>query len=290
MSEIRKAVIPAAGWGTRFLPATKALPKEMLPLVDKPLIQYIVEEATSSGIEQIIIITSSGKSAIEDHFDRSCELEYTLEQKGEKRLLGEVRRIADLANICFIRQREQLGLGHAILSAKEIVGDEPFAVFLPDDIFEAEVPLLKQMLEVYQRHKGSVIAVWRVTEEDTKRYGIIKPKQIAERVYQVLDLVEKPEPGDAPSDLAILGRYILTPDIFEALRVTPPGKGNEIQLTDGLALLLKQQAIYGYEFEGTYYDAGKTLGLLKASVALALRHPEIGTDFREYLKKLVTDL
>jgi UTP--glucose-1-phosphate uridylyltransferase len=290
MSEIRKAVIPAAGWGTRFLPATKALPKEMLPLVDKPLIQYIVEEATSSGIEQIIIITSSGKSAIEDHFDRSCELEYTLEQKGEKRLLGEVRRIADLANICFIRQREQLGLGHAILSAKEIVGDEPFAVFLPDDIFEAEVPLLKQMLEVYQRHKGSVIAVWRVTEEDTKRYGIIKPKQIAERVYQVLDLVEKPEPGDAPSDLAILGRYILTPEIFEALRVTPPGKGNEIQLTDGLALLLKQQAIYGYEFEGTYYDAGKTLGLLKASVALALRHPEIGTDFREYLKKLVTDL
>ena len=290
MSEIRKAVIPAAGWGTRFLPATKALPKEMLPLVDKPLIQYIVEEATSSGIEQIIIITSSGKSAIEDHFDRSCELEYTLEQKGEKRLLGEVRRIADLANICFIRQREQLGLGHAILSAKEIVGDEPFAVFLPDDIFEAEVPLLKQMLEVYQRHKGSVIAVWRVTEEATKRYGIIKPKQIAERVYQVLDLVEKPEPEDAPSDLAILGRYILTPDIFEALRVTPPGKGNEIQLTDGLALLLKQQAIYGYEFEGTYYDAGKTLGLLKASVAVALRHPEIGADFREYLKKLVTDL
>jgi len=290
MSEIRKAVIPAAGWGTRFLPATKALPKEMLPLVDKPLIQYIVEEATSSGIEQIIIITSSGKSAIEDHFDRSCELEYTLEQKGEKRLLGEVRRIADLANICFIRQREQLGLGHAILSAKEIVGDEPFAVFLPDDIFEAEVPLLKQMLEVYQRHKGSVIAVWRVTEEATKRYGIIKPKQIAERVYQVLDLVEKPEPEDAPSDLAILGRYILTPEIFEALRVTPPGKGNEIQLTDGLALLLKQQAIYGYEFEGTYYDAGKTLGLLKASVALALRHPEIGPDFREYLKQLVTDL
>ncbi len=290
MSEIRKAVIPAAGWGTRFLPATKALPKEMLPLVDKPLIQYIVEEATSSGIEQIIIITSSGKSAIEEHFARSCEREYPLEQQGEKRLRGEVRRIADLANICFIRQREQLGLGHAILSAKEIVGDEPFAVFLPDDIFEAEVPLLKQMLEVYQRHKGSVIAVWRVTEEDTKRYGIIKPKQIAERVYQVLDLVEKPEPGDAPSDLAILGRYILTPEIFEALRVTPPGKGNEIQLTDGLALLLKQQAIYGYEFEGTYYDAGKTLGLLKASVALALRHPEIGTDFREYLKKLVTAL
>ena len=287
---IHKAVIPAAGLGTRLLPATKSQPKEMLPVGRKPTIQYVIEELEAAGISQILIITGQKKRAIEDHFDRSCELEYTLEQKGEKRLLGEVRRIADLANICFIRQREQLGLGHAILSAKEIVGDEPFAVFLPDDIFEAEVPLLKQMLEVYQRHKGSVIAVWRVTEEDTKRYGIIKPKQIAERVYQVLDLVEKPEPGDAPSDLAILGRYILTPDIFEALRVTPPGKGNEIQLTDGLALLLKQQAIYGYEFEGTYYDAGKTLGLLKASVALALRHPEIGTDFREYLKKLVTDL
>jgi len=290
MSQIRKAVIPAAGWGTRFLPATKALPKEMLPLVDKPLIQYIVEEATSSGIDQITIVTSSGKCAIEDHFDRSFELEYTLERKGERGLLGEVRHISELANICFIRQKEQLGVGHAILSAKEIVGDEPFAVFLPDDIFKAEVPLLKQMLEVYQRYKGSVMAIWRVTKEDTKRYGIIKPKQIAERVYQVLDLVEKPEPEDAPSDLAILGRYILTPEIFEALRVTPPGKGKEIQLTDGLALLLKQQAIYGYEFEGIYYDAGKPLGLLKASVSLALRHPEMGANFREYLKKLITDL
>ena len=290
MSQIRKAVIPAAGWGTRFLPATKALPKEMLPLVDKPLIQYIVEEATSSGIDQIIIVTSSGKGAIEDHFSRSLNLEYTLEQKGEDGLLGEMRHIAELANIRFIRQKEQLGLGHAILCAKEIVGDEPFAVFLPDDIFEAEVPVLKQMLEVYQRYNGSVIAVWRVTKEDTKRYGIIKPKQIAERVYQVLDLVEKPEPEDAPSDLAILGRYILTPEIFETLRVTPPGKGKEIQLTDGLALLLRQQAIYGYEFEGTYYDAGKPLGLLKASVALALRHPQMGADFREYLKKLITDL
>ena len=290
MTVIRKAVIPAAGWGTRFLPATKALPKEMLPLGDKPLIQHSVEEATSSGIEQIIIVTSSGKSAIEDHFDRSFELEYALERKGEMGLLGEVRRIADLGNICFIRQKEQLGVGHAILSAKEIVGDEPFAVFLPDDIFEAEVPLLKQMLEVYQRYKGSVIAVCQVTKKDTKRYGIIKPNQIAERVYQVLDMVEKPEAEDAPSDLAILGRYILTPEIFEALEVTPPGKGEEIQLTDGLALLLKQQAIYGYEFEGTYYDAGKPLSLLKASVALALRHPEIGADLRAYLKKLISDI
>jgi UTP--glucose-1-phosphate uridylyltransferase len=259
----------------------------MLPLVDKPLIQYIVEEATASGIEQIIIVTSSGKSAMEDHFDRSFELENVLERKGEEGLLGEVRRIAKLANICYIRQKEQLGLGHAILTAREMVGDEPFAVFLPDDIFDAPVPLIRQMLEVYRHYEGSVIALWRVAEEDTKRYGIIKPKQIAERVYQVLDMVEKPGPEEAPSDLAILGRYILTPEIFDTLSLTPAGKGGEIQLTDGLALLLKQQAVYGYEFEGTYYDAGKPLGLLKASVALALKHPEMGAEFREYLKRQI---
>lgn len=288
--EIRKAVIPAAGWGTRFLPATKVIPKEMLPLADKPMIQHIVEEAVSSGIEQIIIVTSSGKSAMENHFDRSFELEYILEQKGEEGLLGEVRRIAELANICYIRQREHLGLGHAILAAREVVGDEPFAVFLPDDIFDAEPPLIKQMLEVYRHYEGSVIALWRVAEEDTKRYGIIKPKQVEERVYQVLDMVEKPGPADAPSDLAILGRYILTPEIFEALRRTLPDKRGEIQLTDGLVRLLGQQAIYGYEFEGAYYDAGKPLGLLKASVALALKHPEMGAEIKDYLQKLIADL
>lgn len=287
--EVRKAVIPAGGWGTRFLPATKALPKEMLPLADKPLIQYIVEEAVASGMEQIIIVTSSGKSVIEDHFNRNFELESVLQQKGELELLGEVQRIAALANICFISQQEPLGLGHAILATRELVGDEPFAVILPDDLFDAEPPLTKQLLEVYRRYKGSVIALWRVAKEDTKRYGIVKAEQAAERVHRILDMVEKPAPEEAPSDLAILGRYILTPEIFEALRGTPLGKGGEIQLTDGLALLLKQQAIYGYELEGTYYDAGKPLGLLKASVALGLRHPRMGADFREYLKKLTRD-
>ncbi|MFQ5925601.1 MAG: UTP--glucose-1-phosphate uridylyltransferase GalU [Dehalococcoidia bacterium] len=288
--KIRKAVIPAAGWGTRFLPATKALPKEMLPLVDKPLIQYIVEEAISSSIEQIIIITSSGKSAIEDHFDRDFELEYILEQKGERGLLEEVRGIEDLANICYIRQKEQLGLGHAILTAEGLIGREPFAVFLPDDIFDAKVPLLKQMIEVYQRYQGSVLALRRVTKKETRRYGIIKPKQMEERLYQVLDVVEKPAPDEAPSDLAILGRYILTPEIFEALETTPPGWGGEIQLSDGLALMLQKQAVYGYEFEGEYYDAGNPLGLLKATVALALSHPQIGADFKEYLRRLSTNL
>ena len=288
--KIGKAVIPAAGWGTRFLPATKVLPKEMLPLLDKPLMQYIVEEAISCGIGQIIIVTSFGKGAMEDHFDRDFELEYILEQKGEKGLLEKVRHIADLATICYIRQKEQLGLGHAILTAKELVGDEPFAVLLPDDIFDAKVPMLKQALDVSQRYEGSVVAVRRVAREEVRRYGIIEPKQIEERVYQVLDLVEKPEPEEAPSDLAILGRYVLTPEIFKMLEVTPPGKGGEIQLTDGIRLLLQEQMVYGYEFEGQYYDAGKPLGLLKAAVALGLNHPEMGADFREYLRGLVADL
>ncbi len=277
--------MPAGGWGTRFLPATKAIPKEMLPLADKPMIQHVVEEAVASGIKQIIIVTSSGKSAIEDHFERNVELESMLQQKGESELLEEVRRIAALANIRFVRQAEPRGLGHAILATRELVGDEPFAVFLPDDIFDAEPPLMKQMLEVYRQHQGSVIALRRVAKEDTRRYGMVKPQQVSERVYRILDMVEKPAPEEAPSDLAILGRYILTPEIFAALRVTPPGKGGEIQLTDGLALLLKQQAIYGYAFDGTYYDAGKPLGLLKASVSMGIRHPGIGADFREYLKK-----
>ena len=282
-------MIPAAGWGTRFLPATKAVPKEMLPLVDRPLILYIVEEAAASGIEHIIIITASGKGAIESHFDRYFELEYVLEQKGEIELIAGVRRAAELASICYIRQKGQFGVGHAILSARELVGDEPFAVFLPDDIFDAQVPVMRQMLEVYRRYQASVIAVRRVASEDTKRYGIIKPMKVEERLHQVLDLVEKPGPHDAPSDLAILGRYILTPKVFEALEVTLPGKGSEIQLTDGLRLLLEEQMVYGYEFEGDYYDGGKPLGLLKASVALGLKHPEMGAEFREYLKGLIAD-
>jgi len=284
--KIRKAVVTAAGWGTRFLPATKAQPKEMLPLVDKPMIQYVIEEAVASGIKHIIIVTALGKRAIEDHFDRSVELELALKKKGDGELLKKVQRISELADICYIRQKEQLGLGHAILVTKDLIGDEPFAIFLPDDIIEAKVPAMKQMIEVYNRYQHSVIAVEPVAKEDTKAYGIIKPKQVEDRVYQVLSLVEKPEPQDAPSDLGIVGRYILTPEIFGMLEKTAPGKGGEIQLTDGLRLLLEKQPIYAYQFEGIRYDTGSPLGFLKASVEFALRRPDIGHNFKEYLRHL----
>jgi UTP--glucose-1-phosphate uridylyltransferase len=286
MMKIRKAVVTAAGWGTRFLPATKAQPKEMLPLVDKPMIQYVIEEAVASGIKHIIIVTALGKRAIEDHFDRSVELELALKKKGDGELLKKVQRISELADICYIRQKEQLGLGHAILVTKDLIGDEPFAIFLPDDIIEAKVPAMKQMIEVYNRYQHSVIAVEPVAKEDTKAYGIIKPKQVEDRVYQVLGLVEKPEPQDAPSDLGIVGRYILTPEIFGMLEKTAPGKGGEIQLTDGLRLLLEKQPIYAYQFEGIRYDTGSPLGFLKASVEFALRRPDIGHNFKEYLRHL----
>ena len=284
--KIRKAVVTAAGWGTRFLPATKAQPKEMLPLVDKPMIQYVIEEAVASGIKHIIIVTALGKRAIEDHFDRSVELELALKKKGDGELLKKVQRISELADICYIRQKEQLGLGHAILVTKDLIGDEPFAIFLPDDIIEAKVPAMKQMIEVYNRYQHSVIAVEPVAKEDTKAYGIIAPKQVEDRVYQVLSLVEKPEPQDAPSDLGIVGRYILTPEIFGMLEKTAPGKGGEIQLTDGLRLLLEKQPIYAYQFEGIRYDTGTPLGFLKASVEFALRRPDIGHNFKEYLHHL----
>ena len=284
--KIRKAVVTAAGWGTRFLPATKAQPKEMLPLVDKPMIQYVVEEAVASGIKHIIIVTALGKRAIEDHFDRSFELEHIVMKKGDGELLRKLQNISELADICYIRQKEQLGLGHAILVTKDLIGDEPFAVFLPDDLIHAKVPAMKQMIEVYNRYKHSVIAVEPVAKEDTKAYGIIKPKQVEDRVYQVQSLVEKPEPKDAPSNLAIVGRYILTPEIFGMLEKTAPGKGGEIQLTDGLRLLLEKQPIYAYQFEGIRYDTGMPLGFLKASVEFALNRPDIGTKFKEYLRQL----
>jgi len=284
--KIRKAVVTAAGWGTRFLPATKAQPKEMLPLVDKPIIQYVIEEAVASGIKQIIIVTALGKRAIEDHFDRSFELEDILKKKGDRELLRKLQNISELADICYIRQKEQLGLGHAILVTKDLIGDEPFAIFLPDDIIEAKVPAMKQMIEIYNRYQHSVIAVEPVAKEDTKAYGIIGPKQLEDRVYQVLSLVEKPEPKDAPSNLAIVGRYILTPEIFGMLEKTAPGKGGEIQLTDGLRLLLEKQPIYAYQFEGIRYDTGMPLGFLKASVEFALNRPDIGAKFREYLRQL----
>lgn len=284
--KIRKAVVTAAGWGTRFLPATKAQPKEMLPLVDKPIIQYVIEEAVASGIEQIIIVTALGKRAIEDHFDRSFELEYALRQKGDGELLEKVQRISELADICYIRQKDQLGLGHAISITEDLIGDEPFAIFLPDDVIEAKVPVMKQMLKVYDRYRCNVVAVETVAAKDTAAYGIIAPKQVEDRVYQVLSLVEKPEPREAPSNLGIVGRYILTPEIFNLLKKTPAGKGGEIQLTDGLRLLLEQQAIYAYHFEGIRHDAGTPLGFLKASVELALHRPDLGAEFREYLHQL----
>ena len=285
--KVRKAVITAAGWGTRFLPITRSQPKEMLPVVNKPLIQYSVEEAISSGIEQIILITALGKRAIEDYFDRSFDLEYVLEQKGETKLLQEMRELSSLVDICYIRQKEQLGLGHAILTAKNVVADEPFAVLLPDDIVDSRVPVLKQMIEVYEQYKTNVIAIKRVSNRDTIKYGIIEPKRVSGHIYQVLGLTEKPEPQEAPSNLGIVGRYILMPQIFDVLEVTPPGKNQEIQLTDALQLLLKQQAIYACEFEGVWYDTGTPLGWLEATVAFALKQPDIGQELREYLRQLL---
>jgi len=285
--KVRKAIITAAGWGTRFLPVTRSQPKEMLPLVNKPLIQYAVEEAINSGIEQVILITAMGKHAIEDYFDRSFELEYVLEQKGEAELLQEMRRLSNLVDICYIRQKEQLGLGHAVLIARNIIADEPFAVLLPDDVIDSRVPALKQMIEVYEQRGTSVIAVERVSAQDTGKYGIIEPKEISHRLYQVLSLAEKPEPQEAPSDLGIVGRYILVPEIFDALAATPPGRINEIQLTDALQLLLKRQVISACEFEGVRYDTGTPSGWLEATIALALKDPDIGPGLRQYLRRLL---
>ncbi|MBI4300396.1 MAG: UTP--glucose-1-phosphate uridylyltransferase GalU [Chloroflexi bacterium] len=284
--KIRKGVVTAAGWGTRFLPATKAQPKEMLPLVDKPLIQYIVEEAVASGIEQIIIVTAWGKRAIEDHFDRSFELEYALEQKGNTELLTQVQRVSTLADVSYIRQKQPLGLGHAVLVTKDLVGNEPFALFLPDDIIDAPGPCMQQMLRVYERQRCSVVAVERVPREKTASYGMIKPNRIADRIYQVLNMVEKPLPEAAPSDLGIVGRYILTPEIFDILATIEADHRGEIQLTDGLRRLLSLQTICAYEFEGTRYDAGTPMGLIKASVEMALRRPDTGDELRAYLRGL----
>ncbi|MDO8672048.1 MAG: UTP--glucose-1-phosphate uridylyltransferase GalU [Dehalococcoidia bacterium] len=284
---IRKAVITAAGWGTRFLPATKAQPKETLPLVDKPIIQYVVEEAVAAGITQIVIVTASGKRAIEDHFDRSFELESVLEKKGDLKNLEAVRRISELADICYLRQKQQLGLGHAILSTRSVIGNEPFAVFLPDDLIHWHIPAMKQMIDVYERVGQSVVAVEKINRDDTSKYGIIDPQPVSERVFRVRDLVEKPAPDDAPSDLGIVGRYILTPEIFAMLDQTTPGRGGEIQLTDGLKRLLSLQEIYAYQFEGIRYDTGNPLGLLEASIEYALRRDDIGPVFRSYLEKLV---
>ncbi len=289
--KVRKAVFPAAGLGTRFLPATKVQPKEMLPLVDKPIIQYAVEEALNSGIENIIIVTGRGKNAIEDHFDVSYELENTLRERGKQGLLEEVRKVSDMVDIAYVRQKKALGLGHAVLMARELVGEEPFAVMLGDDIIEGPVPCLRQMLDVYETHPGSLVAIQEVPRDSISQYGVISGSPIAyretkDRLYKVDDLVEKPPKETAPSNLAIIGRYILEPEIFELLASTHPGAGGEIQLTDGLRALLAQQQVYGWRFEGKRYDAGDKLGYLIATVEFALRRPDLGSAFQKYLKSL----
>lgn len=283
---IKKAVLPAAGLGTRFLPATKASPKEMLPLVDKPLIQYVIEEAVASGIEEVVLVTGRNKRAIEDHFDVAFELEEDLKAKGKHKLLSEVQRIANLVTFCYIRQKKALGLGHAVLTSKRVVGDEPFAVLLGDDIIDSDVPALKQMMAVHERYPSTILAIQKVPKSQTKHYGIIDAKKIEDGIYLVKDLVEKPSPDEAPSNLAIIGRYILTPEIFRALERTRPGKGGEIQLTDGLRLLMKKQPIYAYEFKGIRHDAGDKLGFLKATVEFGLKNAELGKEFRKYLQHL----
>jgi len=283
--KIRKAVFPAAGLGTRFLPATKAQPKEMLPLVDKPIIQYVIEEAIASGLTSIIIVTGKGKNAIEDHFDVSYELERHLAARGQKELLEQVRQIANI-QVSYVRQGEQLGLGHAVLMAKDLVGDEPFAVMLGDDIIDSQVPCMKQMVDVYESYGGPVVAVQKVPREEISAYGVIDgtPEGDSGRLYRLRDMVEKPKADAAPSDLAIIGRYILTPDIFEELENTPRGAIGEIQLTDGLRRLKARRTLYGYQFEGTRHDAGNKLGFLKATVEFALKRDDLGGPFREYLK------
>ena len=289
LGRVRKAVFPAAGLGTRFLPATKAQPKEMLPLVDKPIIQYVIEEAVAAGLTNIIIVTGRGKNAIEDHFDVSYELERLLQERGKTDLLDQVRAVSNMINVSYVRQGEALGLGHAVLVARDLVGDEPFAVMLGDDIIDSAVPCVKQMVDVFERHQGPVIAVHRVPRNEISAYGVIDGsccEDRSDRVYRIRDLVEKPRAEEAPSDLAIIGRYILTPDIFEALAQTPRDAAGEIQLTNGLRALKDRRPMYGYRFEGVRHDAGNKLGFLKATVEFALKREDLGGPFREYLKGL----
>jgi len=287
---IRKAVFPAAGLGTRFLPATKAQPKEMLVLVDKPVIQYGVEEAVQSGVDNIVIVTGRGKNAIEDHFDVAVELESYLEQRGKTAQLEEIRKITQLINVSYVRQGEPLGLGHAVLVTQNLVGDEPFAVILGDDVIDATPPALKQMIDVFERVDGPVLAVERVPEEDVSSYGVVKIDESAPNlgrgVYRIEDLVEKPSREDAPSNLAIIGRYILTPDIFASLKATTSDRTGEIQLTNGLRHLLRSRPIYAYEIDGVRHDTGNKLGFLKALVYFALRRPDLAEPFRKYLDTL----
>lgn len=282
--KVKKAVFPVAGLGTRFLPATKASPKEMLPLIDKPLVQYVVEEAVAAGIEQVLFVTGRGKRALEDHFDIAFELEALLYDKGKDAELSQIREIAEMVQIFYVRQKNALGLGHAILCARDFIGNEPFAVLLGDDIIDAEQPCLGQLLEVHRKYHGTVLALEQVPRENISSYGCVAASHITKNVYEVTDLVEKPKPEDAPSDLAIIGRYILTPDIFPILAKQEPGKGGEIQLTDAIQALSHQKAIYGCRFTGQRHDCGDKLGFLKATVDMALKRTEFNGEFEEYLR------
>ncbi len=288
---IRKAVLPVAGLGTRFLPATKAQPKEMLPIVDKPLVQYAVEEVAASGIPMAIFVTGRGKAAIENHFDVSFELEHQLAGRGKEDLRRQLRSIAGLTQVTYVRQQEPRGLGHAVLTARDLVGEEPFAVLLSDDIIDSRVPCLKQMMAVFEKYGGSVIAIQRVKRSAVSSYGIIRGRLVPDeqwdgRLFQIEDMVEKPKPSEAPSNLAVIGRYVLTPAVFRELSATRPGAGKEIQLTDALRRLLKKEKVFGYVFEGKRYDAGDKLGFLQATVEMALKRPDLGKAFRKYLKTL----
>lgn len=288
--KIRKAVFPAAGLGTRFLPATKASPKEMLPLVDKPLIQYVIEEAVASGIESILIITGRDKGTIENHFDISFELEQMLKERRKDDLFAQIRAISDIAHISYTRQKQALGLGHAIYQAKDFVGNEPFAVLLADDIVDGEKPALRQMVDVFEKYNAPVIATMQVAGEDISRFGVIDADEVEPNVFKIKDMVEKPAFADAPSDLAIIGRYIFTPDIFGAIEQTRPGSGGEIQITDAMRILLKERPFYAVKLEGKRHDAGDKLGFLIATVELALKHADLGDEFRTYLKSLNLEL
>ena len=287
--QVRKAVFPVAGLGTRFLPATKSSPKEMLPLIDKPLVHYVVEEAVAAGIEHILFVTGRGKRALEDYFDISFELEALLQEKGKDKAFKEIRDIADMVKIYYVRQKQALGLGHAILCAREFVGDEPFAVLLGDDIIDAEKPCLAQLLDVYRKYRGTVLALEQVPMENISSYGCVKANQLSDQVFEVLDMVEKPKREEAPSNLAIIGRYVLTPDIFPILEKQQPGKGGEIQLTDAIRMLLQEEAVYGCRFDGIRHDCGDKLGFLKATVDMALKREEFNSEFKIFLKQRLAE-
>ena len=288
--KVKKAVIPAAGFGTRFLPATKAVPKEMLPIIDKPTIQYIAEEAVNAGIEELLIIVSRGKDAIMNHFDKAFELETILERDGKEEILNAIREVSDKLNVCFVRQQEQKGLGHAVLCAKTFVGNEPFAVMLGDDVVVSEKPCIGQLIEQYDKYSSSVLGVQKVGMEHVSKYGIVDCENVEGRMYKLKGMVEKPKIEDAPSDIAVLGRYVITPGIFECLERTPKGAGGEIQLTDALVLLSEKEDIYAYDFEGKRYDIGNKQGFLQATVDFALSRPDLKDDFAKYLKEISNKL